>query len=892
MHDSEQIPLADEHRGAIPFIGRERELTILRQALDQVQRGQRRTVLLSGDAGIGKTRVAEILSAEALSRGFRVGWGSCHEWEGAPAFWPWIQVLRSIARADDLARIERELGSRFATLVHLVPDLVASHSFVVDPQPLSGDAARFRLFDSIVALLIAVARDTPMVVILDDLHWADTTSLLLLQFVAQHTRDLPLLLLGTYRSGEVSPKHPLADLVGELVRISGTERISLQGLSPDETRILIEAAVGRQLPDRTLNTVRHHVEGNPLFAGEVGRFLAAQGDLSSISSQKDLHFQVPDGIRDVLGRRLRRLSDECQEILAIASVVGREFSISIIVRVSDLPLERVLPLLDEAVESRLLDTSAVVGNYRFHHALVQEVLYAGLPPSRRMQLHRKVAQVLEKLHAEDLEQLLDELAHHYFHALPLGDPNRALEFLTRAAEQSLARFAWESAIYSYERALQVSDLTTGQNPIAKCELLLGLGEAQTIAERSNWGSPAARNTFVRAAELARAAGSAEQFARSALGFFGRNLMTNPGQEEQIDILEQALQRLGTEDSPLRARVFGRLAIDRNLIDLPRNPLARTDPSSRISQLSDESIAVARRLGDPSTLAFALLAKRVACATHDNLDERIALTHEAVMLTESAGDAETGWWATLLSFWDHAELGDLERELRAFERHVEVEKRAPTPFKEWGLNGKRGHYALREGDFQAAEDWAQRSLGDLPLVDSPWVHFHLRREQDRLREIAGDLEQLGSHHTTSWMCRNALEVLLAIELGRDDAHERFEMMSAREYCDVPHTERRLDVLILLAESCLRLEDERRAQTLYELLLPYHDRVAAILCQFTHYGALLVSSAFLPRSSLAGTRQTRILPRRWRSMSDSNCAPSSRIRDTSGRGCYSSAAIRPT
>ena len=825
----------DRSDGAIPFVGRTRELAILRQALEDVRSGQRRIVLLSGEPGIGKTRLSEAFALEAADRGLHVAWGSCNEWEGAPPFWPWIQVIRSIAREQDMSAVERELGPRFVNLVQLLPETGASPTIPIDPLSLSGGAGRFRLFDSAAALLTLVASETPLVVILDDLHWADTPTLLLLQFVAQHTRDVPLMLLGTYRSEEISPKHPLTEVVGGLARIPGVERISLQGLALDETGVLIESIVGRPLPERTLDAVRHRVEGNPLFASEVSSFLLAQADLATSSIYGSVHFQVPEGVRDVLERRLRRLSNDCQELLASASVIGREFSTRLLTLVSERSLDGVLTLLDEAVQARLLDLAATVGSYRFHHALVQDVLYASLAPSRRMQLHRRVGESLEDLHAHNLELLLDELAHHFFHALPIGDPDRALDYVTRGAERSLAQFAWESAVDNYERALQAFDLTANQDLGSKCGLLLALGDAQMLGERSNWGSPVARDTFLRAADLARNVGTPEQLARAALGFAGRNVMATPSGEEQVALLEEALARLGTVDSKLRARVLARLAIDRNVTDLPRDPLARVDRSSRIHKLSDEAISVARRVDDPETLAFTLLAKRVACATHDNLDERIALSGEAATLTDASGNIDLGWFTSLLFFWDCSELGDLAAEMRAFERHVEHERQVPTPFKEWGLHGHRALFALREGDYAAAEHFAQQSLGDLPVVLSPWLHFHLRREQDRLREIETDIEQIAWPQDV-WRTRGAIQILLAVELGQDDADERFDKMAAVDFSDIPCTERRLDVLILLTESCLILKDERRAQSLYDLLLPYRDRVASILMVFTYYGAV--------------------------------------------------------
>jgi DNA-binding CsgD family transcriptional regulator len=254
-------------------------------------------------------------------------------------------------------------------------------------------------------------------------------------------------------------------------------------------------------------------------------------------------------------------------------------------------------------------------------------------------------------------------------------------------------------------------------------------------------------------------------------------------------------------------------------------------------LSDEAVAITRRLGDPGTLAFALLAKRVACATNDNLDERMALTTEAIARAEEAGDTELRWWGGVLLVWDHAEAGDLEHERRAVEMSLEQSRTAPTPFKAWSDDNFRAQFALREGNYAAAEESFMLAIGELPLTYSPWTLLYLRREQGRLHEIAAALEPLTDMNTV-WKTRHALRVLLAVELGWDNAEALFDEMAARDFADVPVTERWLDALVVLAEACVSLgaPRPRQAQLLYDLLLPYSDRLMAVLVEVTHLGAV--------------------------------------------------------
>ncbi|MDQ3548088.1 MAG: AAA family ATPase, partial [Chloroflexota bacterium] len=473
-------------------MGRERELALVRHALDRALAGDGRVILLSGEPGIGKTRTAEEFAPSARALGCQVLWSACDEWDGAPAYWPWVQVFRSIVRGHDPATLQRLLGSGGSDVAQIVPELRTQHTPPTNQPAGSEEAARFRLFDSATAFLIEVARASPVVIVLDDLHWADTPSLLLLQFIARHLRDAPLLILGTYRTGEVDRGHPLAEVLGELTRTPGNARIVLGGLNRGETRAVTTAVAGHELPARIVDIVQHETEGNPFFVTEIARFLVAEREMTPGPGRSSLHFHVPETVKDVIGRRLHRLPVECQTLLSIASVIGREFSLRLLAAVSEQSAETVLEQLDDALQARLIDTAATLSTYRFHHALVQDTIYDMLPPSQRTRLHWKVGQLLETLTAPGAAPPLDELSYHFFQAAPLGDTDTALTYAIQAAERAMTLLAWENAVEHYERALQVFDLTTEASALRKCDLLLALGDARILAERSNWGSAATR----------------------------------------------------------------------------------------------------------------------------------------------------------------------------------------------------------------------------------------------------------------------------------------------------------------------------------------------------------------------------------------------------------------
>jgi DNA-binding CsgD family transcriptional regulator/tetratricopeptide (TPR) repeat protein len=818
-----------------PFAGREVELRQLRAGLERAADGHVQLLLLIGEPGIGKTRLAEELAIHAEARDCRVLWGSCHEWEGAPAYWPWVQVIRAAVRDWDRESLLGLSNSGIADVAQLVPELRVLLPDLNEHPATEADAARFRLFEGMTAFITMVARERPLVVVLDDLHWADTPSLLLLQFMAQQARHIPLLLVGTYRDIDIGRHHPLLDVLGQLARVQDSQRIALRGLAYGETRDVITSVAGYELPERTVALVQRKTEGNPFFVTEVARYFIAEAAAAATDSPGEIQFRVPESVREVIGSRLRHLSVDCFELLAVASIIGRDFPLRLLTAVSNIPTATVVERLDEAMEARLIDAGSPVGNYRFHHALIQEALYAGLPLGQRLRLHKATGAALESLRAPEAEPPLDELAYHFFQAAPLGAAEEAIAYAIKAAERSMTRFAWESAIENFQRASQVFNLVAQPDALQRCELLLALGEAQTLAERSSWGSIAARETFLQAAGAARLAGSGEHFARAALGFAGRNFVVTPGGAKQVALLEEALDRLGTADTILRVQVLTRLAIDRSHIDLVNEPRLRLDPTSMVQRLSDEAIAVGRRIGDTGTLARALLAKHAACSTLDNLDARIGLATEGAELAAAAGDAELVWWGYTFLLWDYAEVGDLERERHALSVMEDALAKMPAPFREWGVVGQQAQIALREGDYATAETLALRSLGDLPLRHSPWHLFPLRREQRRLHEIEAALEEVGELQPV-FKARQAMQVLLAIELGREHAQALFDALAAREFRDLPATERLLYALILLAEACVALEDRQRALLLYDLLQPYADRPAAVLIHATHFGAV--------------------------------------------------------
>ncbi|HKG24817.1 MAG TPA: AAA family ATPase, partial [Thermomicrobiales bacterium] len=441
-----------------PLLGRERELAVLRDGLAASIGGESRVLFLVGEPGIGKTRLAEELARDATAVGADVLWGSCYEWEGAPASWPWIQLIRRHAETRESASLRSDLGPGGAEVAQIVPMLRERLPGLPVPPPGEPEAARFRLFDAIAVLLRSAAAHRPLILVLDDLHWADRPSILLLAFLARELRDARVLLVGTYRDVEVGRDHPLAPPLADIQCAPRCRRLPLSGLTESDVARFVDLIAGSGASPELVAAVYRETGGNPFFVTEVVRLLADEGSLAAIRQTDPRPIGLPPTVRETIRQRLHRLAPECLRVLTIAAVVGREFGLPVLCRVADLPPDLVADHVSEAVDARLIHDTATPAGYRFTHALVQETLVAELNPGQRARLHRHVGEALERFHAANLDPHVAELAHHFAQAAIAGETDRAIEYAVKAAEQARAQIAFESVVEHYQRALRTLDL--------------------------------------------------------------------------------------------------------------------------------------------------------------------------------------------------------------------------------------------------------------------------------------------------------------------------------------------------------------------------------------------------------------------------------------------------
>jgi class 3 adenylate cyclase/tetratricopeptide (TPR) repeat protein len=798
-----------EHPDRVEFVGRDTERAWLSATLDSALGGQGQLVLVTGEAGIGKTRIAEELCVEARAREARVVWGRCHEGEGAPAYWPWRQVLRAYVAGRPRAALPAEFGEPTAELAQLVPEVTGAGPPPAPGASLDPEMARFSLFEAMSNALRSASSETGLVIVLDDLHWADRASLLLLEFVARELVDSRLLVIGTYR--DVDRHHRLSSTLAELIRQPTTSRLTLGGLDRGEVGRFISNVAGIEAEDDLAAVVHDQTEGNPFFVSELIRLLAAEHRLAVPDL---LAVGVPEGIRHVIGRRLTRLSDATNAVLAAASVQGRDFELDVVARAAGLPAEDVLGLLEEAADARLVsEVSSRPGRFRFAHALLRETLYDELPTRQRRQLHEQVGAALVELRADDLEAHLAELAHHFWQAARPGRATQALAYAKSAGDRAMEVLAYEQAAGQYERAIQALDFQDPTDTRKRCELLLALAAARMAAGEV----AAARRHYERAAALARQLGDGQQLARAAFGL-GVEFTAGDVDELEIRLLEEALALLGEAESMLRARVLGRLA----------KGLQTSPQRGRCFRLSEEAVAMARRLGDPTTLAAVLYDRHLATWRPGNLEERLALSSEVVQLAEANRDSVMALRGRGFLMANLLELGDIPALRRQLDFYDRTAKELRQLHFQWHVPLFQASHAAVQGQFDDAERLAQHALALGRRARDPVapIYFtivltYLRWEQGRLPELEGTIREAVDRTPANLGWQATLALLLA-EAGRnDEARDKFEQLAMGGFAWLPDNHLWMSELAVLAIVCEALGDPGRASSLYELLLPCAD-----------------------------------------------------------------------
>lgn len=784
-----------------PFVGRADELARLRDALRAARAGRGRIVWLSGDAGIGKTRLADEIAAIARSEGIAVWVARCHAQEGAPPLWLWTQVIRACMEERPEAEVRRALGAGFEELAAIVPERTASAA-VTGLRP-DREAAPYRLFDAVVGVLRLTTARTPHLLVLDDVHWADVPSLQLLGFVAPEIAGWSLCVVATARDDEWLGDDPKRGSLAQIARQRAFERVVLGPLRVEAVHEYVSRVFGG--PSEAIAEALHRTsEGNAFFMVET---LRAGSDDPNVAVDP---LALPAAVKDVVAQRLTRLSAEARAALEASAVVGRTFDVRVVAHALALDVRSTLAALEPAVAARLVvRVTEHQGRFSFGHGLVRETLYADVPAARRAMWHARAAEALEQ--AEP--QPLGEIAQHYFRALPDGDPAKAAEYARRAGDAAAVVHSHDTAARCYadaltaiEQAPQIASHTT------RHALLVAFGHACRMAGRVT----NAADAFTRAADLARRSGRAVDLAHAAIGLRDCHSSRAVPDPIVLDLLDEALRALPDENVALRAQILSRLAAVRS-VEVRRS-------------LSERAADLAARSGDAAAQADVLRARLHALQGPGEIAQRLRLADELVALAERERQPAWAWEALVARYDARLRRGEMREADAALDKCAELAERLRHPLLRMEVDRHRAQRALCSGRYAEAERGISETARMATRLQTPFGPFYfmvqmmwLLRDRGLLHAVEGEGERFVARHPWAEATSRAAVGVFHHERGEPAAARACLMFYARErFENVLHGEDYVAVSAQLAELCAALGEREHAATVHAMLEPYADQ----------------------------------------------------------------------
>lgn len=805
---------------AFPFVSREAEWQTLADAWEAVKAGARRVVLIGGEAGGGKTRLAAEFARDCHADGGAVLFGGCDA-ELVVPYQPWVQAFDHLFRTLSPEDLDPDIATDLAVLAPLLPSL--ERRTTPAPVTVDADSERYRLFSAVDALFAETSRRWPVVVMLDDLHWGSAQTWALLAHLARSNTQSRTLLIGTFRDVGVDMNEPLSSALADLRRVDCVSRVRLHGLDSTDVAALVSRTTGQELDDalrELASEVTNRTLGNAFFVGEMWHHLVSTGVVARwdgrwVVTGAVTTTSVPDSIREVVAERLARLPFSVRRLAELVAVAGQRVELRVLHMAADMPPADLTAGLDALATAGLLEAvDRPMLAYQFTHALVRDTVEAGIPAMARAQLHLRVAEALEAIHEGDPRPALAELARHYTEAAGMGVAPKAVYYCRRAAEQAIASLAYEDALDHLQRALELSP----GGSVARAEVLVAMSDSKLSLDRFEEAAGNAEEAFHIAREhgLPRLAGEAALAFGDALHVPGL-----PG-APAVAIVSEAIRLVGDDGSALRARLESVLAL----------ALVHSGRLDEGHAARDRALELSRS-HDELTISRSIRAALISEQDPHRLLEWAAQADESAQRT---GDLWSIAYATTTYMRGLVALGRLDEMGPVLARHIALSERIGLKTGYIEEHCYKVILALAAGDFDGAEAAAERSFNVSP--NHPAAHgmygmhmFAIRREQGRLGEAAPVLELAARQAGGVGIWRPGLAVLYA-EVGRlDDARAEFEKLAVDDFASVPRDSLWPATGSFLADVCIALEDSRRAELLYRDLIQFRDQnlmVAMTVC----------------------------------------------------------------
>lgn len=812
-------------RPTVGVVGREAEIATMLDALKRVSGGEGREVLLvSGEAGLGKTTVVAEAARAAFDAGACVLFGHCEEYLATPyqLFAEALGHYVTQAPEDELIAHVSAYGSELA---RLIPALSSRLPGLGPSKATDADTERYLLFAAVVGLLGMVSVQQPVVLVLDDLQWADKASLQLLRHLAATEQPLRLLVLGTYRDSELSRSQPLLEALATLHRQHGVAQIEMVGFDDAGVVSLMEAAAGHTLDDTTVrlaHAVYRETDGNPFFVSEVLRHLVERGGVYQDATGRWVaeasleQLALPDSVRVVIGARVGRLGQDAERVLSVAAVIGRDFDLDVLARATRTSEDDLLDILEAAMAVTLVrELADTPGHYNFAHALIQHTLYNDLGLTRQAKAHRRIAEALEDLCGDRPGARVGELARHWFNATQPIDVAKAISYSRQAADAALAALAPADALRYYVQALDLFAQADNPDPTLGLDLAIGLGTAQRQT-----GDPAFRDTLLDAARRAADLGDTDRLVAAALANDrGWHSAAGVVDTDKVEILEMALERLNA-DHPDRALVLATLCSE----------LTWGSPLERRQALADEAIAVAETSGDDATIVRVLNHVAYPLIGPPQMEPLLARTADALTRAERVGDPVLLLWAASWDALFTARAGDIDKRDRTYELVDQLVDQLDQPALSWAHTFISAVRAQIAGDIERVEQLANDALQIGTESSEPdaasYFGVHLTMvswQRGTMTELLSLIEQLVAENPGLPGVAGLLAMAYVEGDRTDDAARLLDAFAATDF-DLPVDPLWLPSMVEYAEAAIECRDPQYAGPLFDRLAPYADQLS--------------------------------------------------------------------